>query len=124
MPSSESPYLEIQRMSGALYRLLGQKLELDCERLNRLAEGLANDLHGAGFRLPVRRAPVEQVATAIGQELFPAVRALPEFANVPSSTLRQRVAVTSLVLAARGYRKVLALLACVHGAHAIFGQFS
>jgi hypothetical protein len=107
--------MEIQRMSGALFRLLGQRIRFDGERLSRLAEALATDLHTAGFRLPARRQNTEAIASKIYDDLLPAARALPEFRTVPLVKLRERMAVMSLVIAARGYRKVVTALLCAAG---------
>jgi hypothetical protein len=105
---SESAHFETQRMTGALFRMLGQRLAIDGEQLNRLSSLLAEDLHAAGFRLPQRRQSAEAVAATIYDDLLPSLRAMPEYAGVPRDKLRYRLAALSLVMASRGYRRVAA----------------
>jgi hypothetical protein len=107
MPSSESPHLEIMRMSAVLFTFIGRRIPLDGERLNAIVNQLAPELYDAGFRLPNRRVIPDDLARQIASELYPAARALSEFRNVPSASLRRRVGIMSLVIASRGYRKVV-----------------
>lgn len=91
------------RLQWAIWKVFGPKVQLDGERMQRLAEALACELYSAGVRLPIEPRLEEVVA-----EVLPALAR--EYPDVPLDALRARSHRSMRVLLALGFRKCVSYL--------------
>lgn len=105
-----SEHMCVLRIQWALWKVLAPKLVMDSERFNRLAQNLAQELYDAGVRFPPPLAP-PIVAAKIESDIHHMIRTVPEeFRHDPKRRLVERVKMTSMHLAARGWRQIAGLL--------------